>query len=81
MGREAPDYARFGGAGRTLSASAVTRRHGALREPPRRCDDPCSGTIRHPSARSRNAFPITDTDDRLIASAATIGLSSQPVKG
>jgi dihydrofolate reductase len=32
-------------------------------------------------ARSRKALPITDTDDRLIASAASIGDSNQPVNG
>ena len=31
--------------------------------------------------RSRNAFPMTLTLDRLIAAAANIGESSQPVKG
>lgn len=31
--------------------------------------------------RSRSALLITDTDDRLMASAASMGLSSQPVKG
>src|SRR5687767_12965640 len=33
------------------------------------------------SVRSRSALPITDTDERLIASAAIIGLSSRPVTG
>ncbi len=33
------------------------------------------------SVRKRSALPITDTDDRLIASAASIGLSRSPVKG
>jgi len=31
--------------------------------------------------RNRSAFPTTDTDDRLIASAAIIGLSSNPKAG
>lgn len=31
--------------------------------------------------RNRKAFPITDTELRLIASAAIIGLSKRPVKG
>ena len=35
----------------------------------------------HTLARSRNAFVMTDTDDKLIASAAIIGESSQPVIG
>ncbi len=33
------------------------------------------------SARRRSALPITDTEDRLIAAAAIIGLSSRPVNG
>jgi hypothetical protein len=33
------------------------------------------------AARSRRAFVITDTDERLMASAAIIGDSSQPVIG
>src|SRR5438874_3401586 len=32
-------------------------------------------------ARKRSAFVITETDERLIASAAMIGLNSQPIRG
>ena len=33
------------------------------------------------TTRKRNAFVITETDDKLIASAAIIGLSSSPKTG
>ena len=35
----------------------------------------------HTLARNRSALLITDTDDRLMASAAIMGDSSQPVSG
>ena len=34
-----------------------------------------------PSFLKRSALPMTDTDERLIAAAASIGLSSRPKKG
>ncbi len=44
---------------------------------------PCPRIDPHQSrtARSRSALPITDTEDRLMAAAAMIGLSSSPVNG
>lgn len=36
---------------------------------------------RHAFARKRNAFPITDTELKLIAAAAIIGLRSNPKNG
>jgi hypothetical protein len=38
-------------------------------------------TIDETDVRSRSAFVMTDTDDRLIASAAIIGDSNKPVSG
>lgn len=35
----------------------------------------------HRPVRSRNALPTTDTEDRLMANAAIIGLSNQPNTG
>jgi len=34
-----------------------------------------------PTRRNRNAFPITETDDKLIAALASIGLSRMPNTG
>jgi hypothetical protein len=39
------------------------------------------GTWNHRAVRRRSAFPTTDTEDRLIAKAANIGLSSRPNTG
>lgn len=33
------------------------------------------------TVRKRSALPITDTDERLMASAAMSGLNNQPVEG
>jgi hypothetical protein len=38
-------------------------------------------TVQTRTVRNRSALVITDTDDRLIASAAIIGLSCQPKSG
>jgi hypothetical protein len=39
------------------------------------------GAIHAFAARRRNALPMTETDERLIASAAMSGLNNQPVNG
>jgi hypothetical protein len=42
---------------------------------------PCTWRCHPDRQRSLNAFVMTETDDKLIASAASSGLSSQPVSG
>ena len=44
-------------------------------------DNPQRFDVYSRSRRSRKAFPITDTELRLIAPAAMIGLKSTPKKG
>jgi hypothetical protein len=61
----------------------------APRVPHHRCSPPFNRASRRPrhtpfhtfAPRSRSALPITDTDEKLIAAAASIGDSSHPVQG
>lgn len=78
--------------GRPGSARFLVAQRGPRRAPDGRtpCHPPGCGCRKRarapppgyrPSLRSRSALPMTDTDERLIAAAASMGLSSHPKKG
>jgi len=64
---------------RSAAASAAARRHSAGKFIARTRGP---GTRFHPATRrSRSAFPTTETELKLIAAAAMMGLSSRPNTG
>ena len=78
----------YGAAARPHQTGLVVVAHGLHRQPGAgRCiadGEPAAAhtTAAHSrTARSLSALPITETDDRLMAAAAIIGLSSRPNTG
>ena len=62
-------------------ASRATRASSRVRAAPRQKWRPCPALRYSSSLRSLSALPMTDTEERLMAAAASMGLSSSPKSG